>query len=338
MGEPGRATEEALDTEPQFVHLHTHSHYSLLTCPVRPEALVQAAAADGQKALALTDNGNLFGAIEFYKACKSEGIKPILGMSAYYAGASSLEKRGNNNPTYQLTLLACSQEGFENLKRLSTHGHVHGFHYQARIDQEVLARHSEGILVLSGGTDGPIERQILSNNMAGAKATAESLQQALGEGNFYLELMSNGSETQDMANQGLLQIHRETGIPVVATNDVHYLTQSDWGAQQVMLCIRDGKTLNDPSRFQMRSHELFLKSRAEMVATFQTIDGAIENSLAIAERCNVEIQFNVYHLPIFDTETDESPDQAVVRIVNEGAKKRYRDITPTIRKRIDYEL
>ena len=188
MGASSEVTEEtverAVDAEPQFVHLHTHSHYSLLTCPIRPKALVQAAVTDGQQALALTDYGNLFGTIEFYKACKSEGIKPILGMTAFYAGVSSLEKGGTANPTYQLTLLAYSQEGFENLKRLSSHGYVHGFYYRPRIDQEVLARYSEGILALSGGSHGPIERRILSNDMAGAKAMAESLQETLGEGNF----------------------------------------------------------------------------------------------------------------------------------------------------------
>jgi DNA polymerase-3 subunit alpha len=342
MGDPSQVTEEAdegtTDPDPQFVHLHTHTHYSLLACPIRPKALVKAAVADGQQALALTDNGNLFGAIEFYKACKSEGIKPILGMTAFYASASSYEKSGAQNTTYQLTLLAYSQEGFENLKRLTTHGYVHGFYYRPRIDKEVLTQHSKGILALSGGSNGPIERMLLANDMVGAKAMALSLQEILGEGNFYLELMSLGSEAQDKTNQGLLEIHRETGIPVVATNDVHYLAQEDWIAQEVMLCIREGKAIKDPTRFQMSSRELFFKSRADMNATFQAIDGAIENTLAIAERCNVEIQFNVYHLPVFDSGPDENPDEAIERIVHEGAKKRYGTITSAILDRINYEL
>ena len=160
--------EQVSDTRPQFVHLHTHSHYSLLACPLRPKALVQAAADDGQQALALTDDGNLFGAIEFYKACQAQGIKPILGMTAFFAGTSSLEKQTTGNPTYRLTLLACNQAGFENLKQLSSHGYIHGFYYRPRIDREVLARHSEGILALSGGTNGLIERKILAHDMAGA--------------------------------------------------------------------------------------------------------------------------------------------------------------------------
>jgi len=326
------------DTRPQFVHLHTHSHYSLLACPLRPKALVQAAADDGQQALALTDDGNLFGAIEFYKACQAQGIKPILGMTAFFAGTSSLEKQTTGNPTYRLTLLACNQAGFENLKQLSSHGYIHGFYYRPRIDREVLARHSEGILALSGGTNGLIERKILAHDMAGAKAWALDLQEILGEGNVFLELMSHGSETQDKVNQGILAIHKETGIPVVATNDVHYKTPEDWVAQDVMLCIREGKGLNDTNRLKMGSKELYFKSRAEMAASFASIEGAIENTVAIAERCNVEIEFNVYHLPLFDAGPDETPDQAIERIVNAGAKKRYKEVTAEIRERIDYEL
>jgi DNA polymerase-3 subunit alpha len=335
-----RPGDDAPDPGPAFVHLRVHSHYSLLSSPARIKSLVETAVADGQHALALTDSGNLFGAIEFYKACTAAKIKPILGMTAFLAGKSSLEKGGAavNNPTCELTLLARNEEGFTNLRQLSTHGYLRGFYYRPRIDKQVLGTHAEGIIALSGGVNGPVERKILGNDYEGAKREALELQEIVGAGNFYLELMRTGYEPQDRATDGLLRIHEETGIPVVATNDAHYLKKEDWIAQDIMLCIREGKVLNDQKRFKMGSRELFFKSRAEMAAAFASVPDAVSNTMAIAEQCNVEIEFNVYHLPVFNTGSEKTPEELLVEIVNEGAMKRYGEITTEIRERIDYEL
>ncbi|MCA8957107.1 MAG: DNA polymerase III subunit alpha, partial [Planctomycetes bacterium] len=328
----------AADTAPEFVHLHTHSHYSLLSCPVRIKALVAAAARDGQRALALTDSGNLFGAIEFYRECQAAKIKPILGMTAFYAGTSSLEKTDAANQTFQLTLLAENEVGWENLKRLSTHGYVHGFYYRPRIDRAVLAAHAEGLIVLSGGVAGPIERRILANDMDGARQLAREFAELLGEGRFFLEVLHTGYEPQERASAGLLQIHADTGIPLVASNDVHYLAVDDWIAQDIMLCIRESKVISDPNRFRMGSRELFLKSRAQMAEQFAAHPEALANTVAIAERCNVEIEFHVYHLPVFDTGSEQTPEEAIRSRVEEGAMFRYGGINQVIQDRIDYEL
>lgn len=334
----GPQTGEAGPAAPEFVHLRAHSHYSLLSCPVRIGDLVKAAAEDGQRALALTDSGNLFGAIEFYKKCRAADIKPILGMVGFLAGKSAHEKSGADNPTFQITLLAETQQGWENLKRLSSFGYLEGFYYRPRIDLEVLRAHREGLILLSGGAGGPVERHLISHDFEGAKAKALELQEIMGEGNFFLELLSIGSEPQDQANRGILALSESTGIPVVATNDVHYMKQDEWIAQDIMLCIREGKALTDTNRFKMSSRDLYYKSRSDMAAAFAEHPEALQNSVRIAERCEVEIEFNVYHLPIFDTGPDETPDEAIVRVVNEGAIKRYGEVTPKIQERIDYEL
>ena len=334
----GDVSSSAIREAPDFVHLRTRSHFSLLSSPVRIAALVKAAVADGQRALALTDSGNLFGAIEFYRACKEAGIRPILGMTAFLAGVSSREKGGANNPTYELTLLAQNDAGWTNLKWLSSHGYLNGFYYRPRIDRDVLRAHSEGLIALSGGVRGTIESRILANDLQGAEREALELREILGPDGFYLELMSTGYEPQSKATDGLLKIHANTGIPIVATNDVHYLAAQDWVAQDIMLCIREGRILNDQKRYKMGSRQLFFKSREQMAGAFADHPDALRNTLAIAERCDVEIEFNVYHLPAFDPGSSETAEQVLRRTASEGAAHRYGTITPEIQERIDYEL
>ncbi|MEM7198778.1 MAG: DNA polymerase III subunit alpha [Planctomycetota bacterium] len=323
---------------PDFVHLNVRSHYSLLTSTCRLGGLVKAAAQDEQRALALTDAGNLFGAIEFYQECRRADVKPILGMSAFYAAVSRLEPSGADNPTHQLTLLAENNAGWENLKQLSSLAHVEGFHYRPRIDAEALSRHSEGLIALSGGLTSEISQHLLAARTEAAKAAAERFVEILGPDRFYLELMQTGYEPQDRVTRGLVELHRDLGTPVVATNDVHYLAPEDWIAHDVLLAIRESKTLNAPNRFRMGSRELYFKTRAKMAAQFSSLPDALSNTVAIAERCDVEIDFSTYHLPVFVAETGEEPDALFDRICREGAVERYGTVTPEITKRLEYEM
>ncbi len=323
---------------PDFVHLRVHSQYSLLTAPVRIPELVAAAAADGQQALALTDNGNLFGAVQFFRACRREGIRPILGMTAFMAGRTASEPSGADNPTYQLTLLAADERGWQNLKRLSTWAYQKGFHYRPRIDQAILKRHRDGLIALSGGLAGEIDQRILTNDLEGASARAAELEELLGKGNFFLEVMETGYEPQRRVRHGLLEISVATNIPAVATNDVHYRYQEDWIVQDILTCIRDGRTISDQDRFKMGSRELHFKTRAEMAQGMAEAPQALANTVAIAERCNVVLDFETYHLPLFDCGPGKTPQEAFVAACHNGTLNRYGTIDESIKARLDHEI
>ncbi|MHC5063158.1 MAG: DNA polymerase III subunit alpha [Planctomycetota bacterium] len=321
-----------------FVHLRSHCHYSLLSAPARIPGLIQAAVADEQPALALTDSGNLFGAIEFYKGCSAAGIKPILGMVAFCAADSRKVASGPANPTHQLTLIASSNVGFENLKRLSSIGHLEGFHYRPRIDREALSEHREGLIVLSGDSSGEIARLLQADDVPAAARCATELQEIVGKENFYLEILETGIDAQKQINPLLLELHARMGIPIVATNDVHYLNREDWVAQDIMTCIRSGKNVSDENRLRLPSRDLYFKTAAEMAELFAKTPQALASSLEIAERCEVEIDFETYHLPVFETEDKEDPEQLFERLCVEGAKQRYGELTPSIQERLDYEI
>jgi DNA polymerase-3 subunit alpha len=323
---------------PPFVHLHVRSHYSLLAAPSEVSGLVEAAAADGQTALALTDNGNLFGAVEFFKACKDKKVKPIVGQTTYVAGKTRGESAGADNPTYDLTLLAKDNEGLDNLKKLSGRAWLEGFSYRPRVDLEILQAHSRGIIALSGTVSSQISTQVLQGDPVGAKRTANQLRELFGADNFFFEVAETGYEQQQKVTRALRAFGQELGIPCVATNDVHYLKAEDWLAQDIMLCIRSGKTVADPQRFRMGSKELFLKSRAQMAAAFVDWPEALANTVAIAERCNVDIEFGVYHLPVFQPEDGTGPDAFFERICTEGAIRRYGAIDATVRQRLEFEI
>ena len=325
-------------TVPEFVHLRTHSHYSLLTAPARVKALVKAAAADEQRALALTDNGNLFGAIEFYRACRAADVKPILGMVAFVAGKSRRESTSAANPNYQLTLLAADATGWDNLKKLSSIGYLDGFYYRPRIDREALVEHGEGLIALTGDLSGEIPRLLQQGDTPGACHAVDDLQELFGKGNVYLEVAETGVEAQRGVNEALVQMHRRIGTPIVATNDVHYVHPDDWVAQDIMTCIRSGKPLNDPDRYRAPSRELWFKPREKMATAFADLPEALRATVEIAERCTVDIPFNVYHLPVFETGTDETPDQLFERLCNEGAKRRYGELDDRVRARLTHEI
>ncbi|MDO8348612.1 MAG: DNA polymerase III subunit alpha [Planctomycetota bacterium] len=323
---------------PPFVHLHVRSHYSLLSAPVEVGDLVAAAAADGQTALALTDNGNLFGTVEFYKACKEKKLKPILGQTTYVASRTCKEGAGADNPTHDLTLLAADKPGFENLKKLSGRAWLEGFSYKPRVDLDVLHEHRGGIIALSGTISSQVAAAIQQNDLDGARKTALRLRELFGKDNFFFEVAETGFEGQRKISQALRALGRELDIGCVATNDVHYLRQEDWLAHDIMLCIRNGKTVADQTRFRMSSRELFLKSRAQMAQGFADWPEALQNTVAIAERCSVALEFGVYHLPVFQPDGGISPDVFFDRLCLEGAVRRYGTIDEAVQRRLDYEM
>ncbi len=323
---------------PPFVHLHVRSHYSLLAAPSEVSALVAGAAADGQQAMALTDNGNLFGAVEFYKACKEKKVKPILGQTTYVAGKTRKESAGADNPTFDLTLLATDARGFDNLKKLSGRAWLEGFSYRPRVDLEVLQEHRQGLIALSGTVSSQIATAILQGDPTTAKRTANAFRELFGAENFFLEVAETGYEQQRKVTQALRTLGHELGIPCVATNDVHYLRADDWLAHDIMLCIRSGKTVADPQRFRMGSHDLFLKSRAQMQEAFAGWSEPLAQTVAIAERCAVDLEFGVYHLPVFAPADGTPPDVFFERICREGAIHRYGAIDETVQRRLEYEI
>jgi DNA polymerase III subunit alpha len=323
---------------PDFVHLRTRSHYSLLSAPVEVDDLVDAAAADGQKAIALTDNGNLFGSVEFYKACKGKSLKAVLGITAFVAGRTMHEASGADNPTHDLTLLAVDNQGFDNLRRLTSQAWLKGFHYRPRIDLDAISQHKQGLICLTGSIAGQIAQSIQQGDGLGAKNYATKLLDVFGKDNLFFEVAETGAEVQRKVTEGKKRLSQALGIPCVATNDVHYLKPEDWLAQDIMLCIRNGKTVADQDRFRMSSRELFLKSRAQMAASFSGWHEPLAQTVAIAERCNVKMDFGIYHVPVFQPDTGETPDEHFARRCREGAVMRYGTLTQEITERLEYEI
>ena len=329
-------------SSPQFVHLHVHSHFSLLDGACKIEKLVGAAEKFEMPALALTDHGNLYGAIQFYSAAKEADIKPIIGYEAYVAPGSRLEKSAEGEAFYHLTLLAESHTGYMNLVKLSSKAFLEGFYYKPRVDKELLEEHSEGIIALSGCLSSELNRLLLRNDFEGAIACAVRYREIFGDASFFIELQDNGLDEQRTAMEGALKVSKELAIPVVATNDIHYLERADARAHEALLCINTGKTLYDESRMKMATDEFYFKSAEEMAERFAGIPGAIENSFAIAERCNVELSFDERYFPRFDPKTECGKDVTDAEFLRElceaGFDERYSADNHEARKRLEYEL
>jgi DNA polymerase-3 subunit alpha len=323
---------------PDFVHLHVHSHFSLLDGACKVEELAKAAARDGQKAIALTDHGNLFGAIPFFKACKKEGVRPVLGIEAYLAGKSRLQK-GNktDNPTYHLTLLARNLEGWKNLMKLSSLSYKEGFYRKPRMDKEILAQYGKGLIALSGCLAGELNRTLERDDIEKAVQAAGTYQDIFGKENYFLEIMDTGFGGQEPATLRMKELQKRSQIPLVVTNDVHYLQPSDSKAQDILLCICTGKTVHEENRFRMDDLDLYFRTRQQMAELFPNDHEALYRSAEIAERCEVDLDFETYHLPIFTPESGETPEQMFDRLCEEGARRRYGEITPQVRERLEYE-
>jgi DNA polymerase-3 subunit alpha len=312
-----------------FVHLHVHTQYSLLDGAIRLDDLFKKAKEYKMPAVAMTDHGNMFGTIEFYQKAYRYGIKPIIGCELYVAPKSRFDKGsyGARETNYHLTVLARNIEGYHNLMRLTSAAYLEGFYYRPRVDKELLARYSKGLIGMSACLHGEIPQLILNGSMDSAKSVAGKYLEIFGEGNFYLEIMENGIPEQKIANKGLLELSKELSIPVVATNDCHYLNREDAEAQEVLLCIQTGKTMDDDDRMRMTTDHFYFKSPDEMKALFSYCPAAIENSLAIAERCNLTLDFDKILLPHFEIDNNLEPDEYLTSLAQKGLAKLMPRIT-----------
>ncbi len=323
-----------------FVHLHLHTQYSLLDGACRINEIVKLAQQLKMPALAITDHGNMFGAIEFYQAAMSAGVKPIIGSEVYIAPASRLEKSlsSNNEFAYHLILLAKDELGYRNLMKLISIGYLEGFYYRPRIDKEVLKAHCEGLIALSACLKGEVASLINASRMNDAFKAADEYYQIMGKGNFYLEIQENKIPDQAKVNQGLLKIANDLRIPLVATNDVHYPLKEHAAAHEALLCIQTQTTLSDPNRMRFQTDEFYFKDPKEMKERFSYCPEAIANTIAITEKCNLELDFSQTHLPHFDVPSGLSKQEFLRSLCDEGLKKRYPEITPAITARLKHEL
>ncbi|NQT51198.1 DNA polymerase III subunit alpha [bacterium] len=303
----------------ECVHLHVHSHYSLLDGAVKIPELVKTAAGFGMPAVALTDHGNMFGAVEFFTEATEAGLKPILGYEAYVAPKSRFTResgRGAKDAAFHLTLLAENETGYHNLARLATIGYLEGFYYKPRIDMEVLEKYGEGIVVLSGCLTSELAYHLKNGRADEARAVADRFRQ-LFPGRYYLEIQENGIDEQRVVNEGEMVIARDLGLPVVATSDIHYLRREDARAHDVLLCINTGKLVTDTDRMKMPTEEFFFASPQQMAERFRHVPEALANTLAIAERCNVTLDFSTRHFPPFDS-GGMTNDQHLRKLAYEG--------------------
>jgi DNA polymerase-3 subunit alpha len=326
-----------------FVHLHVHTEYSLLDGANRISDLVERVVALGMDSVAITDHGVMYGVVEFYKKAVEKGIKPIIGCEVYTARRTRFDREpGIDSEQGHLVLLAKNNDGYKNLMKMVSAAFTEGFYYKPRVDMELLEKYSDGLIALSGCMSGDVARYILENNYARAKETAIRLNELFGDGNFYLELQSNGIEEQNLVNQQLIKISRETGIPVIATNDAHYLTRDYAGAHDVLLCIQTGKTVNDEDRMRFRTDEMYIKSPEEMIRSFRNIPEAIENTIRVASTCNVELEFGKLRLPQFTLPEGADAFDYLKELCLEGIKRKLGEEaagegTPE-RQRLDMEL
>jgi len=321
-----------------FAHLHVHTEYSLLDGSIRIKDLISQTKALGMDSIAITDHGAMFGVVQFFQEAKKQGIKPILGSEVYVAINSRFDRDPKDKSQYHLVLLAKSNKGYENLMKVVSEGYVNGFYYRPRVDHEILEKYSEDIICLSACLGGEVQQQLLDNNYQKARETALLYDRIYGRGNFFLELQDHGIREQVVVNEELRKLSRETGIPLVATNDVHYLRKEDARVHDVLLCVQTGKTVVDEDRMKFPSEEFYLKAPDEMEDLFPEDIAALMNTVDIAERCNVELEFGKLHLPSYKVPEGSDKEVYFRNLCIEGLRNRYHDITPEIMERFEYEL
>jgi DNA polymerase-3 subunit alpha len=306
-----------------FVHLHVHTQYSLLDGTIRLDNLFKKAKEYQMFAVAMTDHGNIFGAIDFYQHAQKYGIKPIIGCELYVAQKSRFDKNAHTTGegSYHLLVLVKDGQGYKNLMRLVTQAYLEGFYYRPRVDKELLSSHSEGLIGLSACLHGEIASLLLKRNKETARAVAHEYREMFGEGNFYLEIMENGLPEQKIVNNGLIEIGRELSIPLVATNDCHYIDREDAEAHEVLLCIQTGKTMEDTDRMRFKTDQFYFRSPEAMSRLFKDIPESINNTAAIAERCNLTFDFGRISLPNFEVSTSESLDEYLAGLAKNGLEK-----------------
>ncbi len=341
-----------------FVHLHVHTQYSLLDGAIRLKDLLETAKSHQMPSVAMTDHGVMFGALEFYEMAQKAGIKPIIGCEVYVAPRSRLEKQtneggngggGDADRSYHLVLLAKDLAGCRNLMKLVTMGHIEGFYYKPRIDKTILRHYHEGLIALSACLNGEVAMMLRRSQEKAARQAALEYADIMGPGNFYLELQANGIPEQTIVNDGLIRLGRELELPLVATNDCHYLKKSDARAHEILLCIQTGKTIQDEKRMKMQTDQLYFKSPEEMARQFAHVPEALANTLVIAEQCNVKFELGEYHFPVFPLKDGESIDELFEQKAREGFTKRLERIRARnpefseeslkeYNERLDYEI
>ena len=322
-----------------FVHLHVHTEYSLLDGACRIDGLVKRAKALGQEAVAITDHGVMYGVIDFYSAAKAAGIKPILGCEVYVAPRTMHDRvHGIDNEAHHLVLLCENETGYRNLSYMVSMAFLNGFYNRPRVDLDLLREHSEGLIALSACLAGSIPRKLAADDYAGAKQEALTLSEIFGSEHFYLELQDHGILMQKKVNEGVRRLAAETGLPLVATNDAHYLTREDSRIQDVLMCIQMGKTVDDPDRMRFESDEFYLKSEEEMRSLFPDCPEAFDNTAKIAERCCVDFVFNQYHLPAFPIPEGYTNEEYFRELCETGFRERYPDAPQSYRDRLEYEI
>jgi DNA polymerase-3 subunit alpha len=335
--------EQALHTKGgrrmSFVHLHVHSEYSLLDGACRVKDLVARAKELGQTSIAVTDHGAMYGAVNFYKEAIKAGVKPIIGCEVYVAARSRFDMDHDLDARrYHLVLLCKDETGYKNLCRLVSAAFTEGFYIKPRIDLELLRRHACGLVALSACMSGEIPVLLTDGRYEEAKARALEMRELFGDDSFYLELQDHGIKDQRSINQGLLKIHEETGIPLVVTNDVHYLTRADAYVQDVLMCIQTGKTVNDADRMRFETNESYLKTEEEMRSLFPNYPDAADNTEKIAALCNLDFQFGHYHLPEFKLPEGENAPDYLKKLCLEGFGRKYGEGREEVKKQLLYEL
>lgn len=322
-----------------FTHLHVHTEYSLLDGSSKITEIVKQAKALGMENLAITDHGAMYGVIDFYKECKAQGVHPVIGCEVYVAERSRFQKEGRSDAEYyHLVLLAETQQGYENLIKMVSLGFIEGFYYKPRIDLDLLRENHEGIIALSACLAGAVPRALIGSGYEKAKEVALEYAEIMGEGNFYLELQDHGIPEQAQVNQQLLRMSRETGLPLVATNDVHYTYKEDAAAHDILLCIQTGKKVDDQDRMRYEGGQFYLKSPEEMAELFPYAPQAIANTEEIARRCQVEFKFHELKLPAYDVPQGYDARGYLRMLCEKGLSERYAQETPELRERLEYEL
>src|SRR5947209_5002265 len=320
-----------------FVHLHTHSEYSLLDGASRISEMVRHAVETGVPAIALTDHGVMYGAIELLAQAKAAGINPIIGQEAYVATRSRNQKEGRaDRDPYHLILLVKDLTGYRNLIQLSSLAHLEGYYYKPRIDKALLAEHTEGLIALSSCLGGEVANRLLERDETGAEQAAMEYQRMFGD-DYFLEIQNHGMEEQLCVNEGLVRISRRTGIPLVATNDSHYTRRDDAEAHDILLCLQTGTVVSEPKRMRFQNDEFYLKTPAEMADRFREFPEAVANTLRIAERCHLELDTRPL-LPRFEVPAGQTSEGYLRRLAEEGLKARYPQMGQVVRDRFETEL
>ena len=323
-----------------FIHLHVHTKYSLLDGACHIKKLIETAKKHQMQSLAITDHGNIFGAVEFYLTAMQNGIKPIIGCETYIARDSRFNKSAQlrQETNNHFVLLAKDKTGYKNLLQLVSAGYLEGFYYRPRIDKEILQAHSKGLIGLSACLKGEIANLICQNRFNDALKAADEFSQIFGKGNFYLEIMDNSIPEQKKANEGILKISKELNLPIVATNDVHYVTKDMAEAHEALLCIQTQTTLLDPNRMKLQTPEFYFKSPEEMKELFKDTPDAIKNTLEVAQRCNLELDIGKMHLPQYSPPNGKTKEEYLRELCAEGLQARYKNPDERINSRLEHEL